>query len=234
MLAGEGKSFRKQREQAQRIRAFLTDQNVESIRRARAVLQEQARLLERSLGRPVPEAKTISELLSAAEIVDRACELRQAAEQIDSAYRARFADKHRERLTRFREAIGRIRASADYCALEAGEAEAALAPLAGRAVDGFQLEPFTAADATGATLATLEQDLELLPTLEAGAMAQLGRLREARRESEEAVEVIRLSDFLPKTQPLTDFTHEQIDEALDKLREKLHTLRELGRRAVWE
>src|SRR5579885_3611725 len=122
MLAGEGKSFREQREQAQRIRAFLTDSNIETIRRARAALREQAPPLARSLGQPVPEADTIQALLSDAGIVARAGELRQAAESIDSVYRARFAEKHRERRTRFQEAIDRIRASALYRALDAEEA----------------------------------------------------------------------------------------------------------------
>jgi hypothetical protein len=235
MLAGEGKSFRQQREQAQRIRAFLTDQNIEVIRRARAALREQAPLLTRSFKQAVPEAGTIDALLNDSNIVARVDELQQAAEAIDSAYRSRFAEKHRERLTRFQEALERTRASADYRALDAEDAEAALPTLARRAVAAFELAPFTAADAaTGATLATLEDDLELLPSLEAGALARLAQLRQARRESEEAVEVIRLSDFLPKSQPLSDFTDEEIEAALDKLREKLYALRELKRRAVWE
>ncbi|MFB3853837.1 MAG: BREX system P-loop protein BrxC [Vicinamibacterales bacterium] len=235
MLAGEGRSFREQREQVQRIRAFLTDQNIEVIRRARVVLREQAPLLARSLGRQVPEAETIRTLLADAEIVAHAGELRQAAETVDSAYRARFADRHHERLTKFQESMERIRASADYRALDAEEAEAALAPLARRAVETFELAPFTAADAaTGATLATLEGDLELLQPLEAGALARLAQLREAKRESDEAVEVIRLGDFLPKTQPLSDFTDEEIEAALDKLRQKLYALRELKRRALWD
>src|SRR4029077_20012872 len=39
MLAGEGKSFRELRESAQRIRAFLTEKNLEIIGQARAALE---------------------------------------------------------------------------------------------------------------------------------------------------------------------------------------------------
>jgi hypothetical protein len=235
MLAGEGKSFREQREQAHRIRNFLTGENIESIRRARAALDQQAPLLAQSLGRPVPEAETLRELLASPEIISRADELGQAAEAIDSAYRARFAEKHQERLSKFQEALERIRARAEYRALSAEVAEPALAPLIQRAVDRFELAPFTVADArSGETLAKLEQDLDLLPSLEAGALAQLTQLRQAGRESDEPVEVIRLSDFLPKTQPLADFTDEEIEAALEKLRQKLFALRELKRRVIWE
>lgn len=71
----------------------------------------------------------------------------------------------------------------------------------------------------------MEEDLELLPSLEAGAVARLTQLREAKRAAEEAVEVIRLSDFLPKAQPLWELTDKEIDAALDKLRQKLYALR---------
>lgn len=235
MLAGEGKSFREQREQAQRIRAFLTSQNIETIRSARAVLQDQAPLLARSLGQAIPEAGTLQTLLAHAEIDSRVGEVAQAAASIDSAYRARFTERSQERLASFQQAAERLRASAGYRALDATEAEAALAQVLRRAVELSPLAPFTAADpATGATLASLEEDLDLLPSLEAGALARLAQLRDARRESEDAVEVIRLSDFLPKSQALSDFTDEEIEAALDKLREKLYALRELKRRAVWE
>ncbi len=235
MLAGEGKSFREQREQAQRIRAFLTDQNIETIGYARTALRDQAPLLARSMDREIPEAKTIQALLGDADIASRIGELAQAAAAIDSAYRARFAEKSRDRLASFQQAAEQLRASADYRALDATEAEAALAPVLRRAVELAPLSPFTAADpATGATLATLEEDLELLPSLEAGALARLQQLVEAQRESEEAVEVIRLSDFLPKSQALSDFTDEEIEAALDKLRQKLYALRELRKRVLWD
>ena len=43
-----------------------------------------------------------------------------------------------------------------------------------------------------------------------------------------------MSDFLPKTQPLTDFSETEIDEALEKLKQKLYALRELKRRVLWD
>jgi hypothetical protein len=43
-----------------------------------------------------------------------------------------------------------------------------------------------------------------------------------------------LGDFLPKTQPLTDFSDAEIDDALEKLRQKLYALRELKRRVLWD
>jgi DNA-binding TFAR19-related protein (PDSD5 family) len=104
-----------------------------------------------------------------------------------------------------------------------------------RACETFDLPAYSAADRiSGGTLATLEDDLELLPSLQAGALSRLTQVRESKKETEDAVEVIRLSDFLPKTQPLTDFSETEIDEALEKLKQKLYALRELKRRVLWD
>jgi hypothetical protein len=235
MLAGEGRSLREQREKAQRIRAFLTDSNIESVKRARAVLRDQAPLLVRSNGSSPAEAATLTAILSDPEIVSRLNEVEQGAKTIDKAYRSRFKERHEQRLDACKQAIGRIKEDTNFRALEAAEAEPALSPLQRRAVETFSLPPFAAADSpTGATLATLEEDLELVPSLEAGALARLAQLRDSKRDSTEAVDIVRLSDFLPKTQPLSDFSDAEIDEALEKLKQKLYALRELKRRVLWD
>ncbi len=235
MLAGEGKSLRQQRDKAQRIGDFLTDANIDSVRRARTVLRDQVPLLKGSTGQEVAGADTIAAILSDPELPQRLNDLVRESDAIDSAYRTRFADCHQKRLKDYRAAIRFIQDQAAWRVLEPSEAEPALAALVRRAVEGFDLPPCVAADrVTGATLATIEDDLELLPSLQAGALARLAQLGEAKQETEEAVEVIRLGDFLPRTQPLTDFSDDDIDKALEKLKQKLYALRELKRRVLWD
>ena len=235
MLAGEGKSLREQRERVQRIRSFLSDENLEMVGCARRSLLDQAPLLDRSTGHATPEAEVISGCLLDPELPNRFKELAQAAVAINSTYRGRFGERHQQRLMDYRAAIQSIKDQSEYRALEPTEAESALAPLARRASETFDLPAYSATDRTsGATLATLEDDLELLPSLQAGALSRLAQLRESKKETEDAVEVIRLSDFLPKTQPLTDFSDTEIDEALEKLKQKLYALRELKRRVLWD
>ena len=235
MLAGEGRSLREQRERAQRIRAFLTDANIEVVKHARSALREQTPLLVQSTGKEIPEAASLTALLGEPEIVSRVNEAAQASEAIDRAYRTRFEEKHHQRLEAYKQALSRIKEHTAYRALEPTEADAALLPLQRRAVETFEVSPFTAADRkTGATLTSLDEDLELLPSLEAGALAKLGQLNDSKRETAEAVDVVRLSDFLPTTQPLTDFSDTVIDEAIEKLKQKLYALRELKRRVLWD
>jgi hypothetical protein len=234
-LAGEGRTLREQREQAHRIQSFLTDVNLALVGQARRLLDGQAALLARDAGEPVPAAAVIADCLADQKLPSRAGELAVAVKSVDAAYRARFAELHERRNVDYSAAIERIRAHADFRALEPETAEPVLSRLQRRAVDGFQLPEGASADpATGDTLAILAQDLDLLSALEAGALAELGRLRRQQEPEEEPVEVVRLGDFLPKLQPLSDFSDQEIEDALDKLRQKLYALRELKRRVIWE
>lgn len=235
MLAGEGKSLRAQRDRAYRIFRFLDDSNIGTVRRARVVVREQAPLLVRSTGAAPEEVEAISAALSDPELPGRIDEIAKAAASVDAAYRTRYAQQHQARYAAYRDAIQSIQAHAGYRALDATIAAPALAALVRRATDTYELLPYTAADRnSGATLATLDDDLELLPSLQAGALSRLAELGSAIQEREEKVEVVRLGDFLPKTQALSDFTDAEIDEALEKLKQKLYALRELKRRALWD
>lgn len=235
MLAVEGQSLRGQREQAQKIRAFLSESNIEAIRQARAALLEQAPLLEQVSSEPHPAAATLKAALEDKGLPDRIGEIRAAAEEIDAAYRARFAELHALRFAEFAAALQRLRGSDAFLALPEEEAEKALSQLRRRAVETYDLPPFAAADrATGATLATLREDLELLPSLEAGAAASLARLVQQRGAQGEPIVMIRLSHFLPCTRPLSDYSEKEIEQALESLKERLLGLRELGQKAIWE
>src|ERR1039457_283932 len=139
MLAGEGKSLREQRERGQRIRTFLSDENLEMVRCARQSLLDQAPLLYHSTGHATPEAEVISGCLLDPELPNRFKELAQAAVAINSTYRGRFGERHQQRLTDYRAAIQSIKAQSEYRALEPTEAESALVPLTLRASETFDL-----------------------------------------------------------------------------------------------
>ena len=189
MLAGEGKSLRAQRDKAQRIYGFLKPENIETVQRARAVLRDQVPLLVQSTSQQPDSAEAITVALSDPDLSSRIDELAQAAALVDSKYRARYSQQHQQRHSEYRDAIQFIQTQAGYRALDATVVEPALAALVRRAVETFDLPPYTAADrANGATLATLDDDLELLPSLQAGALGRLAQLAAPKQETEEAVE----------------------------------------------
>ena len=205
------------------------------VRNARSALRNQSVLLAQSTGQPLPEAATISELLSSGDLPSRIREVATATEKIDAAYRNRYSERHRQRFDSYDRAIQAFRDQAAVRSIDLTDATQVLAPLLRRAVKEFEVPPYAAADtATGATLATIEDDLDLLPSLQAGAMGWLAQPRDSGGETEEPLEVIRLGDFLPRNQPLADFKDDEIDSAIEKLRQKLYALRELKRRVFWD
>jgi hypothetical protein len=235
MLAGEGRSLREQRETVHQISSFLADKkNLQTVERARSVIREQAPLLARSTGQEITEVQVIETVLADTKLPNRIHELAQAAQEIDCAYHSRFAEQHKKRLDAYRRATDAIRLNPEFLAVDTSLAESVLNPLLRRAVEAFEVPPGYATDrATGNSLATLEEDLDLLPSLEAGALGRLAQIRNAQQEKE-GVEIIRLSDFLPKTQALNDYTDEEIERVLDNLRQKLYNLRELKRPVLWD
>jgi hypothetical protein len=62
----------------------------------------------------------------------------------------------------------------------------------------------------------------------------LRQLLDSKQDSEEVVEVVRLGDFLSKLKPIGDFSIEEIDQAVEELRQKLYDLRQSKRRALWD
>src|SRR5207247_1429640 len=130
--------------------------------------------------------------------------------------------------------IEEVSSQPDFQLVEETQRATILAPLRRRAVDSLELLPFNAADLkTGATAQALEEDLELLPSLKAGAIDRMRQAVQTSPKDDDAIEVIRLSDFLPKVQSLEELTDAEIDRALEKLKEKLYTLRELKRKVTW-
>lgn len=237
MLAGEGKSLRDLRESVRRIRTFLTTDNVLAIRQARGALENQVPIL-RSVGEEdgIPQqAEKLREILESPDLPEHFTELSKLAAAIDSAYRRAFENRHRRRLEEYAKAVQEIQNRPEFQEIDENERESILAPLRRRAVDSMELPPFASADSkSGATLRNIEDDLTLLPSLRAGALGQLREASELRLKQDDQVEVIHLSDFLPKTQALEDLTDAEIEQALDRLREKLFSLRELKRKVMWD
>jgi hypothetical protein len=237
MLAGEGKSFRELRESAQRIRAFLTDKNLEIIGQARAALENQVPVLH-AIGQydgVQSQAHALREILDQPGLPEQSAQIASLAHDIDAAYRLTFQKLHLRRFEEYSKAIEEVQNQPTFGQADESAREVVLASLRRRAVSSFSLQPFGVEEVrTGATARTLEEDLSLLPALRAGALEQLRQAVELVPKQEDGVEVIHLSDFLPRSQPLEDLTDAEIEQALDRLKDKLFSLRELKRKVTWD
>jgi hypothetical protein len=237
MLAGEGQTLKEARDEARRAREFLTPGNLDTVRNARSALAQQFPALRESGVQEGLEEKAadVRKTLDSPNLPKQISDLAKLTSEIDAAFRERFKELQQDRHLKYGAAIQAIIQSPDYACLSEAEREKILAPLQKRAIAVFELVPYGAIDKnTGATLRSIAEDLALLPTLEAGALSQLVPVVNPAQKPVEGVEVIRLSEYLPRITSWEDMSSQDIDDALERLKEKLYSLRELKRNAIWE
>jgi hypothetical protein len=237
MLAGEGKIIRELRDRAGKIRSFLTDANLEIVRNARTAVEQLAPAL-----RGAGQADTlddvvaaIGEILTSAELPERIGEAKTSAETINSYYQNYYRSQHAQRFSLYSNAIDEIKGNAEFLMLDAAAQDTVLQPLTRRAVEPCDLPAFalTARD-TGATLRELQGDIEALPGLRSAAITRMQEVLAKASDEKATVERVRLSSFFTGPKDPTKTEREQIDEALDRLRERLYSLIDKGVRILWE
>jgi len=237
MLAGEGKSLKEARDEARRAREFLTESNIETIRNARSALHQQFGALQEfgNVETLVESANDLKQGLDSPDLPKRINRVAEVAKEIDDAFSKRFKALHEERQSKYEAAIQEVVQKPEFGLLAETEREKILSPMRKRAATGFQLVPYSASERnTGATLRDIAEDLALLPALQAGALSQLVPVVKPTEKPEEGVEVIRLSDYLPRVTSWDEMSDKDIDDAVERLKEKLYSLRELKRKAIWE
>lgn len=147
----------------------------------------------------------------------------QAIEAIESAYRKTYAELHEKRSTMYREAIDRIKGLPDWVVLDTEVQEDLLEPLAKRYCDlnkekgeHFKLpEAKTICNACLATIPEMESDIAAAQSLMQGVMQKI----QALLKPDEKVERVRISEIINTLQGLS--TREEVEEALEQLREAL-------------
>jgi hypothetical protein len=237
MLAGEGKTIRVLRDQATQIRSFLIEVNLALVRKARVAVEQLAPAL-RDAGqseRINDNDMRLTELLAMAELHQNVEEVRDRAHAINSAYQTFYRDLHQQRFTLYAKAIDIIKGQPEFLLLENTSQETVLQPLLRRNVEACDLPDFAlTAKNTRATLGELRADVEAQPGLMASALARIQEI--FAEDGDEKVRVVRikLSSFFtgPKNPDKTE--KEQIDAALDHLRNHLYSLLDEGVKIFWE
>jgi len=237
MLAGEGKTIRELRDRAGKIRSFLTDGNLETIRNARTAVEQLAPALcsagqEEKLGAAPAELR---EILGSAELPERINEAKRLAEATNACYQDFYRSQHRQRFDLYSTAIDDIKGKVEFLQLDQAAQETILQPLQRRAVQECDLPPFgLTARNTRATLGEIRADIEAQPGLQSAAIARMQEILAKASDEKTRVERVRLSSFFTGPKDPTKTEKEQIDEALDRLRERLHSLLDEGVKILWE
>jgi len=237
MLAGEGKSIRELRDKAARIRSSMTEANLEAVRQARAALEQLAPALRAAgRGEAIEAAEQeLAGLLRSPELFERIDQVKHNAAAIDQAYQEFYRALHQERAERYARAVDGIKGRSEFLQLDPAGQEAVLQRLVRRVVEECDLPPFaTVARNTGATLRELQADIEMLPALEASAIARMQEILARAAAGKARVVRVKLAAFFtgPRDPDKTEKQH--IDAALERLREHLYGLLDEGVKIIWE
>jgi len=239
MLAGEGASLKQMRARARRVRETLTPANLDVIRTARRVLEEQWPALPASSEQQHLAEGTdeLTSLLAGDTLYDHLPRVSSLASAISSAYATHYAEQHTKRFESYARAIDDIRGLPEWEQVAEASRTALLAPLEARTCGP---EADLAGDATvcahcKATLSQIESDLAAVP----GYVSQVkGHVRELVAPASEtdgdaqprAMRRIRAAEFFGGALD----SEEAIDEALQRLRDELLKLLDQGASIIIE
>jgi replicative DNA helicase len=174
-------------------------------------------------------------LLRSPELFERIDQVKHNAAAIDQAYQEFYRALHQERTERYARAVDGIKGRSEFLQLDPAGQEAVLQRLVRRVVEECDLPPFaTVARNTGATLRELQADIEMLPALEASAIARMQEILARAAAGNARVVRVKLAAFFtgPRDPDKTEKQH--IDAALERLREHLYGLLDEGVKIIWE
>ncbi len=221
-LASEGKSFVGGRRLADQLEKSATDANIELIRGARRILDEQWPVLvtQGASGELLAPHDELIALLDSDECLQRIDAIRLSAEAIGCEYRRIYTAAFEKRSEVYRTALESIKGRAEWLAVSENPTlpperkEAVLAHLRQRAEAELNLPTgSTVCHRTGATLAQLESDIMAVEAVVGQALRQLMELA-APEEKIERISVARLY-------PSRIDNEEALDDFIKNLRGRL-------------
>lgn len=233
ILAGEGRSFKENRDRARRVREAVTSDNLEAIRRARSAIQSRWPVLEqRGRGPELGEAaEELRSLLSSGILYEHVNRIKELSARITGAYRTLYEERHGERAAAFANAVEEVKGRAEWGMLAEEMHDTVLAPLSSRACEKADLpEEAGACHRCGAGVGEMETDMAALPALKGQVIARLQELTIPAQEEGTHVERVRLSEFF--TQVLD--SDAAVNDVVERLREHLLKLVAEGAKIVVE
>jgi len=243
MLEGEGESFKKLRSHVQGIRGATEPAGIKRLQRARMAATQMAGLLiERGVNAGVVEARDLLEArLADGSYYQMTAEVDQAIQTIENTYAQTYSTIHQARAKVFREAIDQVKGSPDWVALRPDHQATILAQLTSRYCDGAPSQSEGVENGSFALSAgklVCEQCNATIPQMESDIAAANGLKNAVMRKiqeilkPEEKVERVKISAILNTLQALN--TREEVEDALEQLREALMERIDAGVKVILE
>jgi len=227
-FASDGLGYRQSREQMRRIGEGTSGGNLETLRRAQIVVNQQwpALAARRPENDPAIIAGThLCNVLKTDSVYDRLADIGRDTEEIARAYAGVYADQHQQRRKVYEEAIAAVEAHPEWSNLPQKAREQIMAPLITRSCAGVHLEGI-ACRTCHATLDQIESDLAAVAGLRSYVLARIDELTAAKAP----VVRVRLAEFFSGMIP----DAEDLDRRIEALREHLQKLLAEGARIIFE
>ncbi|MBI4519050.1 MAG: BREX system P-loop protein BrxC [Deltaproteobacteria bacterium] len=234
-LGGEGKSYKESRLRMKRLIDATTEENLNIIRAARSVLDEQwpAVQVRTGEGALVDRAKELQENLQSPNFFEAVEAMRQAAAAIEAEHRRLYEAAHTERATLFATAIEEIKGQPDWATVAAdpsipqAQKDGILAPLQRRSCAELSLAASNPACSTcRSSLNEIEADMAAVAGLSGAALQVLASMAAPNQR----VERVRLAAFLgSRLESPAD-----VEAGIERLKEHLLKLLAEGVRIVLE
>lgn len=230
MLAGEGASFQQLREQVRRIGRGVDAQGLAYLRRLRAAVQQLWPALrgEAVDGDLAGQVELLRSDLEMGGFFTRSADRDTALKQVESVYQDLYQGRHARRAEVYQAAVDEIKAQADWPAVAVSMQETLLKPLRDRICPQVGTPDGLACPQCRASLAEMASDLAAADRLRSDVLMQMQRLL----APEEKVERVRFADVVGVGRALS--SPEDVDKALDELRDYLLLLIASGAKAILE
>ncbi len=224
-LAFEGKTYLETRREVEELNRAATDENVDAVRTARCILEEQWPLLQTrgTDGDLQKSAEELSTLLKSDDCLRRIEILKAAGQTLGTAYRQVYAAAFEKRSKVYTAALEMIKGRSEWLAVSenpeipAEQKDALLQPLSIRARAEMDLPAgATTCRRTGATLPQLESEIDAVDSIASQTLRRLMELA-APKERIEHVSVAKLY-------PVRITNDEQLKEFLVALQERLEKI----------
>jgi hypothetical protein len=231
ILAGEGKSFKGNRNLIRQMREAVDSGAVQKMQQARLALNEEWPVLKKHGVDLAEAANELNTLIDSPGFYESVAKVGKLSEKIAKTYRTLYTELHEKRAKEFSNAIEEIKGRVDWELVPENTRDSVLTPLVRRACESLDLsESSTRCQTCHATVSEMESDIAALNGLKAQVIARVLELTAPPEEEGVRTEHVRLADFF--VSPLDSET--AIAEAVQRLSEHLLKLSAEGVRIIVE
>ena len=232
ILNETGDIFEENREKVRQLRTKLDDDAVNLIRQARRVVNE---LGPKMAGHPLfaevgEHLDNLKQLLASEDVIEKLDAVWEHTEAMGSAYRSAYVSVFDTRHSAFSKAVEELKNRPEWSGIEDEVAETILSPLQSRLGNEQDKKRVEEGKSFGqSTLGEMESDIAAADGLKASALAKLQEMS-VKKSTDATVQRVRVADVYDR--PIQ--SQEDLDSALEKLRDALQKLIDEGNAIILE